>query len=408
MDILEIPVDKISRAVPEQTDEYKEQVARLVSSIKEQGLFHPLTVRPANEDGTYLLASGNKRLDALVQLGETTVPCVLRALEVGEPPEITHIHENLKRYNLPWYEQVELERKLHTLRIDEHGQGRPGKKSGWSLRDTAAELDMSFGVLSEDIRIAEVVEIDPTLKKVADKKTARQIVLSRLKQLNQEEMAESATPEGLEINCVYAGSAERVLEGFPDNTFQACITDPPWLKFKNKKYVKDEFTLSVFGQVHRVLASHAFLIMFVSLDDFFIYREELPKLGFQVQQTANFWIKEGYATRGKRSWEYERDYEPILVAVKGSPALTASMLSAIISCKIVPPARMIHPNEKPVEVMKKLIRDCTYDGALVVDPFAGSGAVGEACLELNRRFVLVERDRDHVLAIRRRLKKKSE
>ena len=53
-----------------------------------------------------------------------------------------------------------------------------------------------------------------------------------------------------------------------------------------------------------------------------------------------------------------------------------------------------HPNEKPVslmrELMKKLSRGCT-----VVDPFMGSGTTGVAAVHLGLRFVGVEMHRPY-------------
>ncbi len=404
MDVKSIPISSIKFESSELTVEFQESINRLKDSIQQQGLFHPITVRPL-QDGTHLLASGEKRLLALKALGVVEIPCVIRAVESGEPEELTHIHENLMRFNLPWFEQVELERRLHTLRINQHGQGKPGKKSGWSLRDTAAELDMSFGVLSEDIRIAEVIEQNPQLRKIGDKKTARSVILKTLKQMSQEVEAGQDAPVDVDINIVHCGSSEEVLKAYPHNFFHACITDPPWLKFKDPAYMKDEFTLKVFEEIYRVLSVDSFLYAFLSLDDFIAYREELPKIGFHVQRLPNIWVKECVLTRGKRSWEYERDYEFILLAVKGSPALTSSMLSAISSCKVVPPSKLIHPNEKPREVITKIMKECTYDNALVLDPFAGSGVVCEVARDLGRRYVGIERSKEHYTKIQRRLKK---
>lgn len=49
-----------------------------------------------------------------------------------------------------------------------------------------------------------------------------------------------------------------------------------------------------------------------------------------------------------------------------------------------------HPCAKPVALFEKLIRAATHEGALVVDPFAGSGAAVEAALRLNRRVIAAE------------------
>lgn len=46
----------------------------------------------------------------------------------------------------------------------------------------------------------------------------------------------------------------------------------------------------------------------------------------------------------------------------------------------------IHPSQKPVNVLKRLIEIFTDEGDVVIDPCAGSGSTGRACLETNRNF----------------------
>lgn len=46
----------------------------------------------------------------------------------------------------------------------------------------------------------------------------------------------------------------------------------------------------------------------------------------------------------------------------------------------------IHPTQKPVKVLKKLIEVCTDPGDVVIDPCFGSGSTARACLELDRNF----------------------
>jgi site-specific DNA-methyltransferase (adenine-specific) len=46
-----------------------------------------------------------------------------------------------------------------------------------------------------------------------------------------------------------------------------------------------------------------------------------------------------------------------------------------------------HPSTKPLSLMLELIEDFTSPGDLVVDPFAGSGSTGVACVQLGRRFM---------------------
>ena len=44
----------------------------------------------------------------------------------------------------------------------------------------------------------------------------------------------------------------------------------------------------------------------------------------------------------------------------------------------------IHPTQKPVNLLKKLIETFTDEGDVVIDPVAGSGSTLRACLETNR------------------------
>jgi site-specific DNA-methyltransferase (adenine-specific) len=45
-----------------------------------------------------------------------------------------------------------------------------------------------------------------------------------------------------------------------------------------------------------------------------------------------------------------------------------------------------HPNEKPVDLLKKLIESTTSEHDLVIDPFAGCASTLIASLKLNRNF----------------------
>lgn len=50
-----------------------------------------------------------------------------------------------------------------------------------------------------------------------------------------------------------------------------------------------------------------------------------------------------------------------------------------------------HTTQKPISIMLDLIRDFTDPEETILDPFAGSGTTGVACLRLGRRFVGIER-----------------
>ena len=49
-----------------------------------------------------------------------------------------------------------------------------------------------------------------------------------------------------------------------------------------------------------------------------------------------------------------------------------------------------YPTQKPLGVINRILRASSNPGELVMDFFAGSGTVGESCLKLGRRFILVD------------------
>ena len=84
-----------------------------------------------------------------------------------------------------------------------------------------------------------------------------------------------------------------------------------------------------------------------------------------------------------------------MVAVKGTQAtLKAECQNApsFFDFDAVPPPNLIHSNEKPLALMKKLLQDYSREGNGVIDPFAGSFVVAEACKQLKRPYIAIERD----------------
>ncbi len=49
-----------------------------------------------------------------------------------------------------------------------------------------------------------------------------------------------------------------------------------------------------------------------------------------------------------------------------------------------------YPTQKPLGIVKRIVQASSRPGDLVLDCFAGSGTTGAACLELGRRFILVD------------------
>lgn len=62
-----------------------------------------------------------------------------------------------------------------------------------------------------------------------------------------------------------------------------------------------------------------------------------------------------------------------------------------------------HPTQKPVCILKKMIEISSNENDIVFDPFMGVGSTGVAALELNRKFIGIEIDKDYYEAANKRI-----
>jgi site-specific DNA-methyltransferase (adenine-specific) len=62
-----------------------------------------------------------------------------------------------------------------------------------------------------------------------------------------------------------------------------------------------------------------------------------------------------------------------------------------------------HPTQKPIALLDRIVRASSVPGALVLDPFCGSGTTGVAALSNDRRFIGMEQDPGYLELSARRL-----
>ena len=63
----------------------------------------------------------------------------------------------------------------------------------------------------------------------------------------------------------------------------------------------------------------------------------------------------------------------------------------------------LHPTEKPIAIMERLVEMLTQEGGIVLDPFLGSGTTALAAKQEGRHYIGIEQDPGYCEIARKRL-----
>lgn len=211
---------------------------------------------------------------------------------------------------------------------------------------------------------------------------------------------------------VIQGDCMSVLAGIPDGFFDAIVTDPPYgIDFQsNQRVVNDQLPKIandkrpfVWWLYHagRVLKDGGCLVLFCRWDVAEDFRTAIGWAGLDIKAQV-VWDRDVYGM-GDLTGAPAPRHDTIWFATRGRYAFPGRRPTSVIRSQRVAWQDITHPNEKPVELMRELVRDYVPRGGIVLDPFAGSGATGEACVLEGRRFVGVELDAKYAAAAQQRI-----
>lgn len=134
-----------------------------------------------------------------------------------------------------------------------------------------------------------------------------------------------------------------------------------------------------------------------------------------LAMTDNFLSVHGFKRKAILVWEKEgpgmgdlncpwgMGSEFILFFQKGSRPKSATRRNSVIRTPQLRPGELIHPHEKPVAILEKLIESSTAKGDFIVDPFGGSGSLVRAAQRCGRSAIGIEFDETNYKLAKRKL-----
>jgi len=225
------------------------------------------------------------------------------------------------------------------------------------------------------------------------------------------------------VGCGDSTNKKFVLKVIGENKIRAIVCDPPYgvAYVENKKGfaklgVKDEkiiagdhlqsedeyedFTRKYLGAVIPYLEEYNAVYIFNADPMFPSLRSGMKSAGFYYSQMI-IWLKNQPVMSRK---DYLSMYELIAYGWFGKHKMERSKSKNMIYYPR-PSKSKLHPTQKPVGLLRRIIPDSTKVGDIIYDPFLGSGSTAVACEHLGRKCIGIELDEVYVQTVLTRLEK---
>lgn len=403
--------------VPEdrQRKEFNERkMKELQDSIQRIGLLHPIVVEPNQDEDTWTLRAGERRLRAMLELhkekvifrcGDQQVPTdYIPVAEWSKLSDLERLEievaENVDRSDFTFPERVRALARLHELRQSQNPQH--------TISDTATEVHGREARGSEITNIAEALAIakhldDPDVAKAKDRKEALRAIKRKTDVLEHARLAKAADLTKSEHTLLQLDCLEW-LKTCPANTFNVVLTDPPYgidaddfgtqattgHDYKDSRKSWEAMMLHLPDHLFRVTKPQAHAYLFCDHRLFERLSVLMVIAGWRVYPWPMIWFKgsnNGMLPFPKHA--PRRTYECILYAWKGEKETLVVKPDCIDN---IPAVRkeLKHGAQKPVALYCDLLSRSARPGDAVLDCCGGSGTILVAANRMRLRATYLE------------------
>lgn len=225
--------------------------------------------------------------------------------------------------------------------------------------------------------------------------------------------------------CILHGDSKDIIKRIPDNSIDFIFTDPP---YNLGQHSTGNIPLPGRSAMNNDVADWD-MIDFNPEE----WADEFVRI---LKPTGNLFIFTSYNQLGRwyKCLDHKFDTSNFMIWHKTNPAPKIFKAGFLNSCEMIftcwnkkhtwnfisqsemhnfiespicmRPERLSnpkHPAQKPVSILKKMIKIATNENDIIFDPFMGVGSTGVAALNLNRRFIGVEIDKNYFNAAKQRI-----
>ena len=187
------------------------------------------------------------------------------------------------------------------------------------------------------------------------------------------------------------------------------ITDPPYLidyKTSRRQDKKNKFCNAILNDnnpelvsefiklAYFILKDNAPIYCFCNSDKVEFFKKEFSRVGFTIKNII-IWVKNSW-TAGDLYAQYGKQYEMIIYANKGrAPFKIDKRLTDVWYSDRVVGTEQVHQNQKPLNLITKILGIHTSKNDLIFDGFMGSFTTAVACHRLKRKFIGAELDKEY-------------
>lgn len=304
--------------------------------------------------------------------------------------------------------------------------------SGLSSRDKIAkQLGISKNTLdkwrviidasNEDEKIAEKKE-----KVLSGKFSIKALYNEVMVKKQKEELVEKAKDKSIKISGkIICGNFFKEINKVEDDSIDLLFVDPPynilkedWDTFESKKLFRD-FCMRWLDKVVPKIKDTGKIYICSSQEHKYLFYSVILQnskllLKFNFGQEI-IWHYENNVNKFTNLKLYKYAYEPIFYlygknadnlnfphetfkdGIRRNVWTIATPQTNFVEGKV-------HPSQKPIELLRRIVLTGSCEDDLILDPFAGSGTTAVVCEKLKRNYIMIEKDEEMIQIMKGRIK----